>query len=553
MLYNLEAPVKTDINSVLCDNSSCKSNDSNQSLLEKKIAGSKAQINIDIDSLKSEVNYHIFCGGGGVVDLCNMPISYLHNYDCGFEYYPHRCNVDHNGFVAGKIPSNDYMQSIKKVNSNSVNRTAIPIYNDEHEHIYNAILFDNNVNMGETTMYHNYNSDNQDYQQAIMSFTNFEYCFQNQWACIVYINDRANSKLKGFYLYQSSQTGDHCGLTPYACPIEGALYITRDVTIHMVAISRQYGHVDYEDDGYNTPKTVYDNYCKDARAYEYYGHNYETYLTNIIDAIMENENPDVDYPMVTQYGGDDNGTYLTQSLTLGPSKDADLIGTCDDLNINHCSDNKVFADFNYPDKRMGYLNQAPTDFSFMGPDREPIQIDSIDKLLHTADIILSTGVPNYQMTRIPIKSGLNVEAWEHHLRDYADKRLLQYIKFGYPLSLNNPHELCNKEITNHYSACQYPKQVQEYLDKEKECGALLGPIDNITHSQYHYSPLLTRPKDTDKRRVILNLSHPYSHSVNDHVHKNAFDSSPFMLKFPSIDDITQSIKNATGDTQYYSK
>ena len=36
--------------------------------------------------------------------------------------------------------------------------------------------------------------------------------------------------------------------------------------------------------------------------------------------------------------------------------------------------------------------------------------------------------------------------------------------------------------------------------------------------------------------------------MNDHVHKDAFDSSPFILKFPSIDDITQSIKDATGDT-----
>ena len=91
--------------------------------------------------------------------------------------------------------------------------------------------------------------------------------------------------------------------------------------------------------------------------------------------------------------------------------------------------------------------------------------------------------------RVP---GLNVEAWEHHIHDYADKHLLQYIKFGYPMSLNNPRELCNKEITNHYSACQYPKQVQEYLDKEKEFGALLGPIDNITPSQYHCSPLINQ-------------------------------------------------------------
>ena len=120
----------------------------------------------------------------------------------------------------------------------------------------------------------------------------------------------------------------------------------------MVAISRQYGHYDFEDTGYNTPKTVYDNYCKDARAYEYYGHNYDTYLTNIIDAIMEHESFDIDNCMATQYGGDGNDTYLTQSQTLGSSKDPDFMSTCNDLNIDHCADNKVIADFNYPDKKI---------------------------------------------------------------------------------------------------------------------------------------------------------------------------------------------------------
>ena len=68
------------------------------------------------------------------------------------------------------------------------------------------------------------------------------------------------------------------------------------------------------------------------------------------------------------------------------------------------------SDFNYPDKTIGYLNQCVTGFSFIGPEIDPMKIDSID--LKTADIILSTGVPNYRMARIPIKSGLNVEAWE---------------------------------------------------------------------------------------------------------------------------------------------
>ena len=77
---------------------------------------------------------------------------------------------------------------------------------------------------------------------------------------------------------------------------------------------------------------------------------------------------------------------------------------------------------------------------------------------------------------------------------------------------------------------------------------LIGPVNNIDHDHYHCSPLLTRPKDTDKRRVILNLSYPYGQSVNDHVYKEEYDSTPFILKFPTIDDIVRDIKNAEGDT-----
>ena len=338
-------------------------------------------------------------------------------------------------------------------------------------------------------MCHNCNLSTQNCEQAILSFTNFEYHFRDHWACIVYLHGWPESKFKGYYLYQGSQTGDHCCLTSYAYPFQGALYITRNVTIHMVAIPGQFGHIAYENDGYNTPRTVYDNYCKDVWSYEYYGHDYGVYITKIIDTMMECGNPDSDKYMLTQFDDRDYEIHHSKSQTVGASQTSKSTGTRDDLNSNLCSDNRAVVDFNYPDKNIGCLNQAPTDFSFTGPDREPIKIDSVEKLLHTAAIILGTGVPNYQMTRIPIKSGLNVEVWERHLRDYADKRVLQYIKFGYPLSLNNLHELCNKETTNHYSACQYPKQVQEYLDKEKEFGALLGPVDNIIHSQYHCSPL----------------------------------------------------------------
>ena len=208
-------------------------------------------------------------------------------------------------------------------------------------------------------------------------------------------------------------------------------------------------------------------------------------------------------------------------------------------------------DFNYPDKKVGYLTQVPTDFQFIGPDRELVEIGSIDTLLDIADIIRDTGQPNYKFARIPIKSGLQVQAWEKYLRDYSDKRVLQYIKFGFPLSLINPNELNNTKITNHFSACQYPQQVQEYIDKELNLWAILGPVDNIPHEQFHCSPLLTRPKDINKRRVILNLSHPYGNSVNSHVDADNFDGSPFILKFPTVDDIAQDIVECNEDAFFF--
>ena len=58
---------------------------------------------------------------------------------------------------------------------------------------------------------------------------------------------------------------------------------------------------------------------------------------------------------------------------------------------------------------------------------------------------------------------------------------------------------------------------------------------------FHCSPLLTRPKDVVKRRVIVNLSHPYGRSVNEFVDEFRFDHRPFTLKLISTDDIVKEI------------
>ena len=119
--------------------------------------------------------------------------------------------------------------------------------------------------------------------------------------------------------------------------------------------------------------------------------------------------------------------------------------------------------------------------------------------------------------------------------------MFQYLKFGFPLSLTDPTSLHNVDISNHPSALAYPEAVDQYISKEVGLGAMLGPSDHKNFDHYHCSPLLTHPKDTDKRRVILNLSYPYGASVNDCVSKSHFDGRRFTLKFPMIDDIVQDI------------
>ena len=327
-------------------------------------------------------------------------------------------------------------------------------------------------------------------------------------------------------------------MIPYAHTPEGLLTVVDTIYFHVASVCPDKRGVASEQQ-YN-PSLVYDNYCKDNRSWQYYGCSYEDYMLAIIDTMINGVEQST--CEVEPFGsGTDIGSHDIEQSCLNKSSDAvipSLKHTYDDtplapqtsmeFSYDSSSQNRdiprLIRDFNYPNKTVGYLAQENTEFDFMGPDRQPVAITSLPQLLDIADIVRSIGFPNYKVARIPISSGLNVKAWECHLQDYSDKRVLQYIKFGFPLSLTNASELGNKEVTTHYSASQYPGEVQKYIDKEKSAGALLGPVKNIVHEQYYCSPLMTRPKDNGSRHVMLDLSYPCGHSVNSHVHKDKFCS-----------------------------
>ena len=97
-------------------------------------------------------------------------------------------------------------------------------------------------------------------------------------------------------------------------------------------------------------------------------------------------------------------------------------------------------------KTKGYIALQSTQFEFIGPDRASEEISSVHQYLRIAKTIRDLGLPNYNQVRIPIKSGLNIDAWKCHLHDYPDKKLIQYLQYGFPLSLKNPHILNNLSV-----------------------------------------------------------------------------------------------------------
>ena len=57
--------------------------------------------------------------------------------------------------------------------------------------------------------------------------------------------------------------------------------------------------------------------------------------------------------------------------------------------------------------------------------------------------VTSTDVASYAGARIPVDLDINYQTWSNYLQDYHDKILIQNIRFGLTLSLEDPDKLTN--------------------------------------------------------------------------------------------------------------
>ena len=125
------------------------------------------------------------------------------------------------------------------------------------------------------------------------------------------------------------------------------------------------------------------------------------------------------------------------------------------------------------------------------------------------------------------------------------------LEFGFPLDCRKSEKLFNYtnhrehwKFRNHTGATDYPEEMKQYLQKECKKQAVVRPFNkNPFNSVLRISLLnLVPKKETDERRVILDLSFPKGNSINDFISKEEYLGEKMLTVYPNVDDLVQLIK-----------
>ena len=165
--------------------------------------------------------------------------------------------------------------------------------------------------------------------------------------------------------------------------------------------------------------------------------------------------------------------------------------------------------------------------------------DHNELLREIFDAVASHGTYNVWGARTRVPSGLCIEAWREYLRDYEDPNLVDFLAYGWPINFDRRLVL-EQSYINHTSARHHDSDVVHYIDTEMGWGALAGPFEGPPVVYFHSSPLMTRPKkDSDRRRVIVDLSWPDGASVNDGIEHAWYLDGPAIFRLPTVDYMEQ--------------
>ena len=103
---------------------------------------------------------------------------------------------------------------------------------------------------------------------------------------------------------------------------------------------------------------------------------------------------------------------------------------------------------------------------------------------------------------------------------------------------------------NHYSSLCYKGVIDQYLSKNAETQAMLGPFDHPPISGLRFSPLMSVPKEVSKRRVIVDFSFPPGSSINDGIPQSTYLDCSVEYNLPSVQSMVSRLNEWGGAASF---
>ena len=170
--------------------------------------------------------------------------------------------------------------------------------------------------------------------------------------------------------------------------------------------------------------------------------------------------------------------------------------------------------------------------TLLRPDASQSFVNSHPNLALVYKTVRAYGAPNYCGAKIPI-SDFPISVWKERLVGYEDQELLNFLAFGWPVWYEGD-KIPTLGLNNHPSTINFGSHLDSYIQKELSFDSLSGPFNDPPFDWIRLNPCMTRPKkDSDCRRVILDLSFPLGNSVNSEIDKRVFDGGPYKLRLPT--------------------
>ena len=125
-----------------------------------------------------------------------------------------------------------------------------------------------------------------------------------------------------------------------------------------------------------------------------------------------------------------------------------------------------------------------------------------------------------------VSTPLNPAAWLTMLQHHPNRALVSLfmsgLTQGFRIGFSRPYHTLTSTRKSLGSAIQHPKVIEEYLASEVSQNRVAGPFVKATIPDIHISRFGVIPKghQPNKWRLIIDLSHPAGHSVNDGIAKH---------------------------------